>query len=275
MESIPNNTVADRQTDRQTDNDTLLIPSCQDLQCKTARPVEQTVDLEKFAESVNIKEHWRTAMLMGNIPDRRDGKRSRYDCSRYKFFLDAPFDISSECCKVMKKAPTHQYAKETGRHPMTGQMAEESQLRTQQWIKNGCNGFQMKAPISNPMSFWREQDVLQYIATRHIPICSVYGDIVATDRDGMPYDVVTLVGSGMDLSDYKLMTTGCDRTGCLFCAYGAHREKPGQGRFERLKVTHPKLYDYIMRDESEGGLGYKWKIDWVNEHNGKGTIIRY
>lgn len=33
-----------------------------------------------------------------------------------------------------------------------------------------------------------------------------------------------------------------------------------------MKKTHPKIYDYVMRPESEGGLGYKEKIDWLNEH---------
>lgn len=33
----------------------------------------------------------------------------------------------------------------------------ERHLREQQWLKNGCNGFEMKSPISNPMSFWTEQ----------------------------------------------------------------------------------------------------------------------
>ena len=50
--------------------------------------------------------------------------------------------------------------------------------REMQWLKFGCNGFNMKTPISNPMSFWTEQDVLQYIKEENLPIASVYGDIV-------------------------------------------------------------------------------------------------
>ena len=59
------------------------------------------------------------AMTKGNIPN---GERSKYSCERYKFFIDCPYEISSECCKVMKKAPAHSYAKSTGRKPMTAQM---------------------------------------------------------------------------------------------------------------------------------------------------------
>lgn len=41
----------------------------------------------------------------------------------------------------------------------------------------------------------------------------------------------------------------------------------------RMKTTHPKQYDYIMRPKEEGGLDYKNVIDWINE-NGK-LNIRY
>ena len=68
---------------------------------------------------------------------------------------------------------------------MTAQMASESKLRTQKWLQNGCNGFNLKQPISNPMSFWTEQDVLLYIYQNHLPIASVYGDVVKeTEVDG-------------------------------------------------------------------------------------------
>ena len=62
--------------------------------------------------------------------------------------------------------------------------------------------------------------------------------------------------------------TGCQRTGCMFCGYGCHLEKPGEGRFLKMKETHPKQYDYIMRPTEQGGLGYKEIIDWINEHGG-------
>lgn len=47
-------------------------------------------------------------MTKGNIPN---GERSRFSCDRYKFLLDAPFDISSKCCNVMKKTPAYSYVK--------------------------------------------------------------------------------------------------------------------------------------------------------------------
>ena len=202
-----------------------------------------------------------------------------YDRSRYKFFLDAPFEISSKCCDVMKKQPVHKYGRETGRKAITAQMASESKLRTQQWLKNGCNGFDMKSPISNPMAFWTEQDVLLYIKLNNLPIASVYGDVV------IDYEAEGQLEGQMDMSELEscfgifdtgrklLKTTGCKRTGCMFCGYGCHLEKPGEGRFERMKETHPNQYDYIMRPKEQGGLNYKEVIDWINEH--RNMHIRY
>ena len=214
-------------------------------------------------------------MMMGIYPNRKNGEeiggRSAYSQEKYKFFLEAPFEISSKCCSVMKKAPVHAYARQTGRKPMTAQMASESRLRSQQWLRNGCNGFDMKSPISNPMSFWTEQDVLYYIKINGIQIASVYGDIV---KD---YDGTDIVDGQMDMSELDaslgifdigrpaLKTTGCQRTGCMFCGYGCHLDK-SPNRFERMKETHPKQYDYIMRPKEQGGLNYKEIIDWINEH---------
>ena len=219
----------------------------------------------------------RILQLMGKVPHTEKGKMTdeyskRYDKSKYQFMLDAPFEISNRCCAVMKKEPANRYAKETGKHPMTAQMAAESALRTSKWIKYGCNAFDAKKPMSNPMSFWTEQDVLRYIKENNIPICSVYGDIIPDSGEEMEgqMDIADL-GLAKDVRPLK--TTGCNRTGCMFCGFGCHLEKEGEGRFERMKITHPKVYDYLMRSKEEGGLNYKEVIDWINEHGNMN--IRY
>ena len=178
----------------------------------------------------------------------------------------------------MKKGPIHSYGKKTGKKAITAQMASESRLRTSNWIKNGCNGFDMKTPISNPMAFWTEQDVLEYIKVNNLPIASVYGDVVEDQgADGiegqMRFDDLTPDLWTDELKQPILKTTGCDRTGCMFCGYGCHLEKEGEGRFERMKETHPKQYEWIMKPWSDGGLGYKEVIDWINEHGN--LNIRY
>ena len=162
---------------------------------------------------------------------------------RWNFLIDAPFLVSDQCCNIMKKAPAKKYSKETGKLPILGTMATESKLRYSNWIKNGCNSFTGANPSSQPMSFWTEQDVLQYLKQFNIPYCSVYGDIIETDKG-------------------ELKTTDCVRTGCVFCGFGCHLEKE-PNRFQRLKQTHPKLYEYCLKPVEEGGLGMKEVLDYI------------
>lgn len=269
--------------------------------CSDRRSGGQTTSTESLGDWENIPVRAKILfgiMTKGNIPS---GARSRFSCERYKFFLeDGAPEISSECCKVMKKSPVHTYTRQTGRKPITAQMASESRLRTQQWLKNGCNGFDMKSPISNPMAFWTEQDVLLYIRNvqdeydrnlrlcnmevrnakdrrernqarkwvrrnRRFEICSVYGEIVTDDEESGQMTLSDIDSGIFDLERPLLHTTGCERTGCMFCGYGCHLEK-NPNRFEKMKVTHPKQYEYIMKPKEEGGLGYKGAIDWINEH---------
>ena len=196
------------------------------------------------------------------------------DMSKWKPLLDVDFRLSANCCNVMKKSPIKAHAKKNRKHPITAQMATESRLRTKKWLQYGCNGFEMKNPISNPMSFWTEQDVLQYIKQNDIPIASVYGDIVYKDKSGFEYnDSLT--------NDGKLYTTGCNRTGCIFCAFGCHLEK-GESRFQRLKRTHPRQYEYCIGggeyDENgiwkpnKQGLGMGHVFDELNKLYGDGFI---
>lgn len=179
---------------------------------------------------------------------------------RYNPIVHAPFKVSDQCCKIMKKAPAHEYEERTGRKGITGQMASESLMRQAQWIKYGCNAFTQKYPKSNPMSFWTEQDVLRYIKQNGIKICPIYGDVVYVDADGNQYESV------IDEEHTRLCTTWLERTGCMFCGYGCQFEKE-DGRFVKMKDTHPKQYQYIMKPWDEGGLGYKEVIDWLNENS--------
>lgn len=209
-------------------------------------------------------------MLFGTLEHKKNGiptgePSKLYDFSRYKFAATSPFKFSDKCCYVFKKKPLNHFAKVNGKVPITGQMAEEGRRRKENWLKHGCNMFDAKQPISNPMSFWTNQDVLQYIRLHDIQIASVYGEVVVEDKEQFEGQM-SIADFGLPERIDVLKTTGCQRTGCIFCGYGCHREPPGEGRFERLKVTHPKIYDYIMRPWEDGGLNYKEVIDWINEH---------
>ena len=116
-----------------------------------------------------------------------DGSSSQFNYTKYKWLAMSPYMVSNKCCDVMKKAPVKAYEHKTGKHPMTAMMAQESRLRTQQWLKNGCNAFDAKKKVSNPMAFWTEQDVLQYIIDNDLKLCSVYGNII--EKDGNPCEM--------------------------------------------------------------------------------------
>ena len=213
---------------------------------------------------------YRLQKLQGTAKD-NDGNASLFNIQKYEPLLYTEFVLGGGCCNIMKKTPAKQYAKQTGKVAITGQMADESRLRTQQWLNHGCNGFDMKSPVSNPMSFWTEQDVLRYIKENNIKIASVYGDIV---YDNEP-EQLRLCDVGE-----ALKTTGCKRTGCIFCGFGCHLEK--EPRFVRLKETHPKQYEYCIGggefneqgiwQPSKEGLGMGYVFDRLNEIYGDGFI---
>lgn len=167
----------------------------------------------------------------------------RFSMEKWTWLKDSYIPISDRCCKVMKKKPAHKYEKETRNKPIVATMACESALRKTKWLQQGCNAFNVKRPISTPMAFWTEQDVLEYIVRYEIPYCRVYGDILQ-DEFG------------------KWYTTGCDRTGCMFCAFGCHLEKE-PNRFQRLKQTHPQVWEYCMKPWECGGLGMKKVLEFI------------
>lgn len=201
--------------------------------------------------------------------------KEQFDLSKFEPLLEATdIPICHLCCKVMKKSPSYEYEKTTGRKPIIGTMTEESRMRETEWLHSGCNSFDGKRPSSKPMSFWTEQDVLRYIKENEIPICSVYGDIVAVDDEKNQYAETLFDGM-------KLKTTGCQRTGCMFCAFGAHCRD--DTRFLDLKQTHPKQYAYCIGGgefvdgiwkPSKEGLGLGYVFDRLNEIYGQ-DFIRY
>ena len=105
------------------------------------------------------------------------------------------------------------YEKQTNNKPIIGQMAGDSRMRKMMYFKRGCNAYEGKQQ-SNPLSFWLEKDIWEYIKSKKLPYSPIYD-------------------------------MGYQRTGCIFCAFGVTMED-SPNRFQRMKTTHPKLYDYCM-----------------------------
>ena len=234
-----------------------------------SKEVSQTV-YEARKNQKTGKYSYRLKKLNGEAVD-KEGKPSTYNIPQWKFLLDAPYDISHKCCDVMKKKPAKQYEKETGRKPIIATMASESRLRYAKWLRFGCNAFNQNRPSSQPLSFWTEQDILHYIKKYNVPYASVYGDIQVKQSEDTDKGQINMIDY---LECYEpedtLETTGCNRTGCIFCMFGCHLEKE-PNRFQRLKETHPRQYEYCIN----GGEMVDGKWQPSKEGLGLGKVLDY
>lgn len=145
---------------------------------------------------------------------------------KYMYLLNAPFKISDKCCDLIKKEPLHRYTKENKCFPFMGILAEDSQIRELQYCKYHCNAFTSKSPYSNPLGFWTNKDIWEYIGRFGLEYCKIYD-------------------------------MGVKHTGCMFCMFGVHLEK-GLNRFQLMNKTHPKLYNYCINN-----LGLGKCLDYI------------
>ena len=143
---------------------------------------------------------------------------------RWQYLCDAPFKISDRCCHWLKKKPLREAGKKFG-YPFVGTRVEEAQQRELTYLLYGCNAFDISHPRSTPLAFWLDADVWEYIRRFDVLYSSIY-----------------------DL--------GYKRTGCFACMFGVHLEKE-PNRFQRMQVTHPKLWRYCE------ALGIPEVLDYI------------
>jgi 3'-phosphoadenosine 5'-phosphosulfate sulfotransferase (PAPS reductase)/FAD synthetase len=153
-----------------------------------------------------------------------NGEHQYGNHKKYKYLLKSNFKISDKCCYIMKKKPFKDFEKETGLKPFIGTMASEGGQRESAYKKTGCNAFSVGK--SMPIGFWSEKDIWEYIKMFNLPYSKIYD-------------------------------MGYERTGCMFCMFGVHLEK-GKNRFQKMKITHPKQYDYCMNK-----LGLKDVLNYI------------
>ena len=80
------------------------------------------------------KDSTRYKKLQGTLLD-NNGNKSIFNCEKWKFMLDASFNSSDQCCKIMKKNPARLHDRKTGKKPMLGLMASESVKRRRDYMK--------------------------------------------------------------------------------------------------------------------------------------------
>ena len=175
----------------------------------------------------NLSKKYRNYLLNGD-------ERGKFGmlAKKWQFLTGVKFDITEQCCDVMKKRPFKEYAQKTGRVPYVGTTQDEGFRRAHQYAHTGCNVYDGNTIKSQPLGPWNRQDILRYIVENDVEICSIYGDI-RQSPSGIYY------------------TTGEQRTGCMFCAFGAHMEDC-PNRFQRMTKTHPKHWEICMNLKNNG-----------------------
>ncbi|WP_138481667.1 phosphoadenosine phosphosulfate reductase domain-containing protein [Dyadobacter bucti] len=179
---------------------------------------------------------------------KRDGTVSKASKipDRWLKVLDAPFLVSDKCCDIFKKEPFRRYEKETGRVPIVGTLAEESDQRTVSYMKTGCITWDRGKESCRPLSIWTEKDIWDYADLHLIRFCSVYYDRTV--------EVKQLDGS------LAMRNLPAERqTGCTICLFGLHLEPKGKpNRIQRLAVSHPIFYNVMV---NKCGIGEM--LEWM------------
>lgn len=136
---------------------------------------------------------------------------------KYEKYITLP--ISDKCCDKLKKEPLRKKAKELGLNcAIIGLLASESYQREKDWIEYGCNVFYVRKDNQcRPLSFWTDEDILEYIKKYNVKISELY-------------------------------SMGYIRNGCMYCGFGVHLEPDSNNRFQILKQTHPKQYNYFINN---------------------------
>lgn len=160
--------------------------------------------------------------LNGGINPSSGKKQHRTIPKKYHYLVNAPFKISDTCCHYLKKEPLHRYGRQYKKMPFIGQMASDSFMRRGEYLKTGCNAFDLGHPTSKPLSFWLEDDIWRYIKKYDIPYSEIYNK-------------------------------GETRTGCKFCMFGCHMEK-APNRFQRMKKRTPGQYDLFINKKGGGAI---------------------
>ncbi len=148
---------------------------------------------------------------------------------KWKFLINAPFDISHNCCNILKKNPAKKYENLNKLKPFIGTMATDSSLRISSYLRTGCNAFTLDRPRSTPLAFWYENDIWNYIKKFKVPYSNLYN-------------------------------TGLERSGCMYCMFGCHMEKEKNKRFVIMRELHPKHYEFCMDT-----LGIKDILNYINK----------
>lgn len=187
--------------------------------------------------------------LTGYVSSRDSFGKKAVVSKKWRPMLNCDIDLTHQCCIKIKEAALKRV--DSGCR-MTGEQAQESSFRENEYLKTGCN---IRMPdggyVSKPFGAMTKDGILYAIDFRGTPICSDYGSIV---KDAYGH--------------YRC--TKAQRTGCALCGFGCQYDTE---RFIRLQETEPTKIRFAFKPKSEGGAGYKEAIEYMNEHCGTKVLI--
>ena len=150
-----------------------------------------------------------------------DGEKRKFGIisKKWRYLVKAPFDVSEECCDILKKRPFKKFCKERNLRPLIATTCDESMLRMEQYVRRGgCSTFEKNKEASYPLSIFLDSDIYEYIHKFDLCLCELY-------------------------------KKGFVRTGCMACGFGAHIDKE---RFNLLNKTCPRVAKKILCYENHG-----------------------
>lgn len=150
-----------------------------------------------------------------------NGEKKRFGiiAKKWRYLVIQRYDVSEECCEILKKRPFRKFCKEENIRPIIATTCDESLLRMESYIRRGgCSSFEKNKEASYPLSIWLEKDIYEYIHKFDLQLCDLY-------------------------------QKGFVRTGCMACGFGAHIDK---NRFFLLNKTCPRVAKKILAYENHG-----------------------
>ena len=150
-----------------------------------------------------------------------DGEKRKFGfiSKKWRYLVHQPYDVSEECCDILKKRPFKKFCKERNLRPLIATTCDESLLRAEMYVRRGgCSSFEKDKEASYPLSIFLDSDIYEYIHKFNLRLCDLY-------------------------------KKGFVRTGCMACGFGAHVDKE---RFKLLNRTCPRVAKKILNYENHG-----------------------
>ena len=148
---------------------------------------------------------------------------------KYKFLINAPFDISAKCCEYLRKKPAHLFQKNNNNCGiLVGTTIVESQRRFNAYLQTGC--YIKEKNRAMPISIFTEKDIYECVKKFNIELVCLYKD-------------------------------GCNRTGCRSCGFGITNIS-SKLHWNYLKTHQPKQFEQAMNFKNRG-VTYKEAFEYI------------